>query len=334
MNNSNQNNSDNLKQENSVKTCQSCSCEPSLQTESSVQEFDEENKGSQICSTDQSSESQNSVIAQSSASGLAPFVTEYYIAQMDCGAEEQLIRMALAESNHIYALKFKLSERTLLIFHEDSPAPITNVLDDLGLGTTLKETKVNLEHVSIEQPHEQRKILYLLLFINFLMFFLESITGWISASTGLIADSLDMFADAAVYGMALYVVGKSSQHQLRAAHFAGYLQLGLAVLVIVDVLRRFWFGSEPASLWMIGIGCIALIANITCLLLISKHRHDGSHMKASYIFSANDVLMNLGVIVAGGLVLYTGSNYPDLIIGLIVAVLVMNGALKILKLKS
>lgn len=173
-----------------------------------------------------------------------------------------------------------------------------------------------------------------LLAINAFMFVVEMTAGLIVQSAGLIADSLDMFADAAVYGLALYAVGHAAKLQLRAAHIAGLLQLTLAVGVIAEVGRRFIFGSEPESLTMMTIAFVALVANISCLLLISLHREGGAHMKASWIFSANDVVINLGVILAGALVAWTGSSYPDLVIGAIVGLIVLNGARRILALKS
>ena len=84
---------------------------------------------------------------------------------------------------------------------------------------------------------------------------------------------------------------------------------------------------------MIGISLLALAANVTCLLLIARHRHGGAHMKASWIFSTNDVLANLGVIAAGALVALTGSRLPDLLIGAAVALLVFVGAVRILRLR-
>ncbi|SHM00887.1 Cation efflux family protein [Vreelandella subglaciescola] len=172
----------------------------------------------------------------------------------------------------------------------------------------------------------------MLLGINALMFVIEMGGGLIAQSTGLIADSLDMFADAAVYGVALYAVGRSAKMQVHAAHLAGVLQLILALGVLIEVARRFVSGSEPASLMMMAIAFVALIANTSCLLLIFKHREGGAHMKASWIFSANDVVINLGVIAAGALVAWTGSSYPDLIIGAIVGLIVLNGARRILAL--
>jgi len=103
---------------------------------------------------------------------------------------------------------------------------------------------------------------------------------------------------------------------------------------LVEVGRRFLFGSDPQSLMMMAVASVALIANISCLLLIAKHREGGAHMKASWIFSANDVVINLGVILAGLLVAWTGSNYPDLVIGGVVGGIVFIGAKRILALKG
>jgi len=102
----------------------------------------------------------------------------------------------------------------------------------------------------------------------------------------------------------------------------------------VEVARRFLYGSEPESMLMVGIGLVALVANASCLLMIYGHREGGAHMKASWIFSANDVLANIGVITAGALVAWTGSPYPDLVIGTVVGLVVLNGARRILALKA
>jgi Co/Zn/Cd efflux system component len=143
-----------------------------------------------------------------------------------------------------------------------------------------------------------------------------------------------MFADAAVYGVALYAVGHSIRMKLRAAHFAGWLQLALAMFALSEVVRRFLFGSDPGSTLMIVFGLIALVANVLCLALIARSKDSGAHMKASWIFSANDVIANAGVIVAGFMVAWSGSRYPDLVIGLVIGMVVLNGARKILRLRS
>ncbi|RSO57781.1 cation transporter [Acinetobacter lactucae] len=261
---------------------------------------------------------------------------------MDCAAEEQMVRMALASyADDIQELHFDLPTRHLAVYHSVQAEMITQSLQRLGLGAELQQTQSHYEPV--EKPKKvrasssnaaQKQVLQWLLLINGVMFVIELMAGIIASSTGLIADSLDMFADAAIYGIALFVVGKNLNAQLRAAHLSGWLQFGLAMVVLVDVLRRFIYGSEPVSILMILIGGLALAANISCLYLMRDHKESGAHMKASYIFSANDVIVNLGVIVAGILVAITGSRYPDLIIGLIIVLFVLNGARKILQLKN
>jgi cation diffusion facilitator family transporter len=184
--------------------------------------------------------------------------------------------------------------------------------------------------VEIKDKTESR-VLIILLAINGFMFFIEFSIGWWAQSTALIADALDMLADAMVYGVGLYAVGKAVRVKIHAATISGWLQIILGLLVLSDILRRFIYGSEPVSELMMAVGFLALIANVICLVLISKHRNGEVHMRASWIFSKNDVIANVGVIIAGGLVALTGSRLPDLIIGLIVALVVLRGGLLILR---
>jgi Co/Zn/Cd efflux system component len=176
----------------------------------------------------------------------------------------------------------------------------------------------------------ERKTLLALLAINAVMFFTEITLGFLAESTGLIADSLDMLADAGVYGLSLFVVGKGIERQSRAASISGVLQIILGIGVIVEVTRRLLFGSEPESLLIIAVGTAALVANIYCLFLLSRHREAGVHMRASWIFSTNDVIANFGVIISGVLVLALDNRYPDLVIGAIISAVVIRGGLKIL----
>jgi Co/Zn/Cd efflux system component len=140
-----------------------------------------------------------------------------------------------------------------------------------------------------------------------------------------------MLADAAVYGISLYAVGKGVLRQARSAQISGMLQVILGFGVLVEVLRRLMLGSEPQSVLIVAVGFVALLANITCLILISRHREGGVHMRASWIFSTNDVIANLGVIVSGFLVAIAGSRYPDLIVGTIISLIVIRGGVNILK---
>jgi cation diffusion facilitator family transporter len=178
------------------------------------------------------------------------------------------------------------------------------------------------------------RVLKILLGINAFMFIAEITLGILSESTALIADSLDMLADATVYGIALYAVGRSPLVKIRAAHISGVFQVLLGVLVFADVVRRLIYGSEPESLLMIFVGMVALVANVTCLILISKYKEGEVHMRASWIFSKNDVIANLGIIVSGGFVYLLDSRFPDLIIGMIISIVVIRGGRDLCKFKN
>jgi cation diffusion facilitator family transporter len=181
------------------------------------------------------------------------------------------------------------------------------------------------------QNATERKTLVTVLAINAFMFVSEFTVGLFAESTGLTADSLDMLADAMVYAVSLYAVGRSGSTRRRAAYGSGMFQIALAVGVLIDVIRRFIVGSDPVSGLMMGFGGMALLANIACLLLLAKHRKGEVHMRASWIFSTNDVIANVGLILSGALVWVTASRYPDLVIGLIISLFVVSGGIRIVR---
>jgi len=178
---------------------------------------------------------------------------------------------------------------------------------------------------------EESKTLIVLLAINGSMAVIESTAGWYAESTGLLADALDMLADALVYCSALYAIGKSVRVKIHSALLSGGLQLLLGFVMISEIVRRFIYGSEPISFIMISVSVIALAANILCLVLLNKHKHGEVHMRATWIFSRNDVIANLGVITAGLLVAYLGSPLPDLIIGSVISTVVLHGSYRIIR---
>jgi len=252
---------------------------------------------------------------------------------MDCPSEENLIRMKLDGIPGIEHLDFDIPNRKLAVFHDGQADQIETLILELNLGGQKLKTEETAQTQFAENLN-QKKLLWTVLSINFLFFIIEMTTGLISKSMGLVADSLDMLADSFVYGISLFAVGGTLIRKRRIAKLAGYFQILLAVMGFGEVLRRF-FGAEqlPNFTTMIMVSVFALIANGICLYLLQKSKSkEEAHMKASMIFTSNDVIINLGVIVAGILVNVLNSNKPDLIIGTIVFILVIQGARRILKL--
>jgi Co/Zn/Cd efflux system component len=211
---------------------------------------------------------------------------------------------------------------------------ISNSIKELKLNETLiSSEETNL--IITESTRSQSKLLWTVLIINFAFFIVEISTGLISKSMGLIADSLDMLADSFVYGLSLIAVGGTVLKKKRIAKYAGYFQITLAIIGIVEVIRRFLgYEALPVFSTMIIVSVFALIANGICLYLLQKSKSQEAHMRASMIFTSNDIIINLGVITAGVLVNWLHSGIPDLIIGIIVFGLVIQGAFRILKLSK
>ena len=260
---------------------------------------------------------------------------------MDCPSEENLIRMKLDGISSIANLDFDIPNRKLTVFHSGEIDQIEKSVIELNLGGEIISTEQTdqtdqTDQTEFKENANQKKLLWSVLAINFAFFIIEMTTGIISKSMGLVADSLDMLADSFVYGISLFAVGGTLIKKKRIAKLAGYFQITLAVIGFVEVLRRF-FGDEklPDFSTMIIVSIFALIANGLCLYILQKSKSkEEAHMKASMIFTSNDVIINLGVIIAGLLVNWLSSSKPDLIIGTIVFAFVIQGAFRILKLSK
>ena len=257
--------------------------------------------------------------------------TIFNITKMDCSSEEQLIRMKLHHLDTVKSLDFDIANRKLNVYHDGNPELVLKALETLNLNTKLISSEDS--NAPTFTNKNQHKLLWTVLIINFLFFGLEMLFGIISTSMGLVADSLDMLADSIVYALALFAVGGTISRKSNIAKFAGYFQILLAVIGFAEVMRRFLgFEKIPDFQTMIIVSALALMANVFCLYLLQKNKSKEAHMQASMIFTSNDVIINSGVIIAGLLVNWFSSSYPDLIIGAIVFVIVARGAYRILKL--
>ncbi|MGQ1889333.1 cation transporter [Thermophagus sp. OGC60D27] len=260
----------------------------------------------------------------------------YHIPGMDCPSEEQIIRMKLEGIKGLEELAFDLEGRKLHVYYHGDVAEITPLIESLKMGGRLMtEEEVEGAESSGRDLRLERKMLWAVLIINAVFFVGEMVAGWLSGSMGLVADSLDMLADALVYGLSLWAVGAMIRRKKRVAAVSGYLQLILAILGLSEVIRRFT-GVEifPDFRAMIIVSIFALIANAVSLYLLQKSKSKGEHVKASMICTSNDVIINAGIILSGALVYWFGSPLPDLIIGSFVFVLIVWGAVRIIKLSQ
>lgn len=176
----------------------------------------------------------------------------------------------------------------------------------------------------------QRRVLTIVLALNALMFALEFGAGVIAGSSALMADAVDMLGDALVYGLSLYALTWGDLWKARAAIFKGVFILLLGVGVFAQVGMKVLTGAPPISSIMFWAGLAALAVNLTCLLLLWRFRRQDVNMLSTFECSRNDVVANIGVLVAAGAVAATNSIWPDVIIGFIITAIFVRSAFRVI----
>jgi cation diffusion facilitator family transporter len=187
-----------------------------------------------------------------------------------------------------------------------------------------------VELEKLARQAEQRRVLIVVLVINLAMFFAEFGAGLVAGSAALMADATDMLADAFVFGLSLYAVARSDRWKAGVAAFKGALILVLGLGILVNVAVKIESGVPPSSSLMLIFGGAALVANLVSVILLWRFRAQDVNMASTFECSRNDVISNVGVLIAAGLVAATSSPWPDIVIGLAMAAIVLRSAVRVL----
>lgn len=150
-------------------------------------------------------------------------------------------------------------------------------------------------------------------------------------SSALLANGLDNLSDAAVYALSLAALGRAAKWKVGAATVSGVMLLVFAGGVLLDVGRRYLQGSEPIGVTMMLMSAVAAAVNYACLKLLQRVREPDVNLRAATTFSFNDFISNGGILVAGALVWWLGSNWPDLVVGFATALIAVKGGIEILR---
>lgn len=177
----------------------------------------------------------------------------------------------------------------------------------------------------------QGTTLRIVLVINAVMFVVELVAGLMAGSTALLSDSLDNLGDALTYGLSLYAVARGPQAKARVAMFKGILILCAGLFVLAQVSYRTFVPVVPTYETMGLVSVLALLANGACLALLWKHRQEDVNMSSVWECSRNDIASNIAVFVAAGGVWLTSSGWPDVLIGLCLALLFLKSAANVIK---
>ena len=167
--------------------------------------------------------------------------------------------------------------------------------------------------------------------INAGMFLVEITAGLLAGSTALLADSLDMLGDALVYGFSLYVVARSDAWKAAAALIKGGIMGAFGLFVLGQALYKVIYPAVPHFETIGFIGILALAANSVCFALLWRHRSEDVNMRSVWLCSRNDIVGNVSVLFAALGVWLAGSQWPDLLTGLGIAVLFLRSAFHVIQ---
>ncbi len=181
------------------------------------------------------------------------------------------------------------------------------------------------------QDASERSTLWIVLGLNIGLAVAFFASGAFGDSSALIANGLDNLSDSFVYAISLLALSRSAKWKRGAANVSGGLLILFALGILYDAWRRYVDGSDPLGTIMIVMALIAAAINALCVWLLARIRDPDVNIRAANTFSWNDFAANLGIVVGGGLVAWLGTNWPDLVVGVIVAGIAAWGGVGILR---
>lgn len=176
-----------------------------------------------------------------------------------------------------------------------------------------------------------RKALWIVASLNLGFGIAELIGGFIANSQALKADALDFLGDGSITFVALLALAWTAAARARVALAQGIFLAALGVWVIGMAAWRAFNAVPPEAELMGGIGIVALMINVSAALILARFREGDANVRAVWLFSRNDALANVAVIIAALLVAWTNSAWPDLIVAACIAGLFIHSSTEIIR---
>jgi Co/Zn/Cd efflux system component len=177
-----------------------------------------------------------------------------------------------------------------------------------------------------------RRVVLIVALLNLGYFGIEFAVALAIGSVSLFADSVDFLEDASINVLIFVAAGWSVLQRSRVGSV-------LAVLILIPAVATIWTAvvkianpstPEPLPLSLAALGALAV--NLTCAILLVRHRHtQGSMAKAAWLSARNDVLANVAIILAAVVSIWVVTGWIDIVLGLAIAVLNADAARSIWK---
>jgi Co/Zn/Cd efflux system component len=174
-----------------------------------------------------------------------------------------------------------------------------------------------------------RRALIGVIAINLVGFVVVAIGGLMAGSASLAANTLDFAADAATYALSLWAIGKSVQVRAGAALIKSASLAVMAIGILGFAIWRAATGATPEGGVISGLGLFGAAANLLAALLLVRYRNGDANVRSVWLCTRNDMIQCLAVAATGVAVAVTGSRWPDLVVGVLLAGVFLRSAWQI-----
>ena len=247
----------------------------------------------------------------------------YQVVGMDCAADAAEVEQALRSVPGIHAAKVSTATHVLQLTASDDGRS-TAVRIVTALGYQLDEIRDDAPNSNVTPAYT--RALWTVVLLNVGYGVVEISGGIIAGSQALKADALDFLGDGLITLLGVIATGWSLVSRARSALLQGVFLGTFGVAVIANTVYRVFVQQVPEPKLMGILGLIALAVNVVAAYVLIPHRTGDSNVRAVWLFSRNDAIGNAAVVVAAGLVAWTHSPWPDLLVGTAVAALFLHSS--------
>ena len=273
----------------------------------------------------------------------SPGTARYRVAGMDCAHCAVEIKDAVQKVAGVLDVDVSIAAQTMTVSVDDAAVRLPEVEGAVsGLGYQIRRLGGAADSGSVNADDDElpkdlnhitpayRRALWIVVLLNLGYGLVEIVAGFVAGSQALKADALDFFGDGMITLLGLMAIKWSLVWRARSALLQGLFLGGLGLSVIATTIYRVLVVNRPQAELMGIFGAIALVVNVAAALVLIPHRTGDANARAVWLFSRNDAIGNAAVVIAAGLVAWTATPWPDLVVAIVIAGLFLQSSWSII----